>query len=386
MRKLIYLLTVLILVSCGSSKKALQKGNFDEAVDRAVKTLRKNPTKEKEIAILSEAFAKANQIDIDRINFLKAGGEELAWDEIFNRYSDLQDRQNLVATLPANVLADIRFLPKDYASEIYTAKKRACDFLYARAIRSLSTNDMYKAREAFYDLQKVKNYTPDYRDVDQRLSEAQFKGTKQILFKIKNESNIALPRDLEADILKISMKDLNGNWLNYDTQQDRNIRYDYYIVLVIKGITVSPEQVSETSFTDEKEIEDGFKYMLDKRGNVMKDSAKNDIKIPVYKKITCKVVTVRQFKISNIAGNIDYVDTRTGQLVKTTPVNAEMVFENFAGTAVGDLDALKPESKKWLGNQPKPFPSNEQMIYDGGMVLKDRTKSILWSNKDWLKN
>lgn len=386
MKTFYFLLAILILTACGSSKKSLESGDFVNAVDRSVKNLRKKPTNSKEIAILNEAYAKANQIDIDRINFLRQGAEEQAWDEIFNRYNYLQERQNLVGTLPQNVLAAINFEKKEYTGDLFAAKKRACDFLYARAMRSLSTNDKYKAREAFYDLQRVKGYSPDYKDIDMRMGEAQFKGTNQILFKIKNESNIALPRDLEADILKISLKDLNVSWLNYDTKAERNINYDYYIVLVLKGISITPEQVNESSITDEKEIEDGYKYLLDSKGNVKKDTAGNDIKLPVYKKITCKVVTVRQFKACNIVANLDYVDARNGQLVKTSPVAAEMIFENRAATAVGDLDALKPESKQWLGKKTLPFPSNEQMIYDGGMVLKDRTKDYLWNNRNWLKN
>jgi hypothetical protein len=385
MKHLLLILSILVLASCGSSKKALQNARFDEAIQRSVKNLRKNPAKQKEIDVLSEAYAKAEQLDLSRIDFLKSGGEEAAWEEIFNRFDALQERQTLISTLPQNVLQEIRFMPKDFSRDLFAAKKRASDFLYQRAMASLATNNKYKARDAFYDLQKVKQYSPDYKNVDSRLDEALFKGTNQVLFKIKNGSNVMIPKQMESEILKISMKDLNVNWLNYDTKADPAIRYDYFIQLTVKSIAVSPEQVKESSFTDEKEIQDGFKYKLDKKGNVAKDSAGNDIKLPNYKNIACKVIETRQSKSALIGGSLDYVDARSNQLVKTLPVAAEMVFENRAATAVGDIAALKPESKKWLGNKPVPFPSNEQMVLDGGAVLKDKVKEILWNNKNWLK-
>ena len=38
----VFILTIL-LAGCGSSKKQLQKGNYDAAIDKAVKQLRKDP-------------------------------------------------------------------------------------------------------------------------------------------------------------------------------------------------------------------------------------------------------------------------------------------------------------------------------------------------------
>jgi uncharacterized protein YceK len=42
----------IILSGCGSSKKQLQKGNYDAAIAKAVKQLRKDPNDVKQIEIL----------------------------------------------------------------------------------------------------------------------------------------------------------------------------------------------------------------------------------------------------------------------------------------------------------------------------------------------
>ena len=50
----IFILTIL-LAGCGSSKKQLEKGNYDAAIQKAVKDLRKDPKDTKQIDILNQA-------------------------------------------------------------------------------------------------------------------------------------------------------------------------------------------------------------------------------------------------------------------------------------------------------------------------------------------
>jgi tetratricopeptide (TPR) repeat protein len=379
------LLSCLILSSCATSKKYLGKGQFDMAISKSVKKLRKNPSNTKEIAVLKEAFYKANQIDKDRINSYKNSNEADAWDNIYKRYSNLKRRQDLIKTLPDKVLNDINFTSTDYDYEIQHAKKKAAEYYYDRADDLLRRNDKYSAREAYYELQKVKQLFKDYRDVDNKIQEALFKGTNNVLFKIQNHTPVVLPKALEEDLLKISLKDLNVLWLNYDTRHDKNVYYDYSILLNLRDIKISPEQVSQETITEQKEVPDGFRYALDSKGNVMKDTAGNDIKVPIVKIITCKVIITHQFKSALITGTLDYYDNRNSQLIKTNPITAETIFEHHAGNAVGDLDALKPETRRLVGNNPLPFPTNQDLILQAGINLKEMTKNIIWSNKGILK-
>jgi uncharacterized protein YceK len=51
----LFILTI-ILSGCGSSKKQLQKGNYDAAIQKAVKQLRKDPNDVKQIDILNQSY------------------------------------------------------------------------------------------------------------------------------------------------------------------------------------------------------------------------------------------------------------------------------------------------------------------------------------------
>jgi len=380
----VLLLLVLFMFSnCRTSTHYLKNAQFEAAVYKSVSKLRKKPSKTKEINVLREAYSKANQADLDRINFLRTSGEPDIWDNIFSRYNALKNRQAQVKNLPTNVLNAINFVPVNYDEEIISAKRKAAEYFYAHAIQLLEKNNRQSARLAYNDLVKVKQYYSDYKDIDAKLQEALLNGRNNILFKIENKSNMIVPQNFEQELLKISMDDMNTQWMNYHTKAIDGVNYDYTILLQIKELAVSPEQIREESYVDQKEIPDGFKYKLDTKGNVMKDTAGNDIKIPVTKIITCKVMLTKQRKSAMIGGTLDYLNNRTGQLIKTDPIVAETFFENSVAAPFGDLNALSSSSRTLINTSHFiPFPTNPDIIMQAAIRLKDMTKDIIWNNKN----
>src|SRR5665811_694817 len=100
--KKIYLLlfvSALLLAGCGSSKKQLESGNYDAAIDRAVRELRKNPDSPKDIESLERAMNIVTERDNERIRYLKIEGRPNAYDEIYLIYKSMSDRQALVRTV-----------------------------------------------------------------------------------------------------------------------------------------------------------------------------------------------------------------------------------------------------------------------------------------------
>ena len=86
---------LILLSGCGSSKKQLEKGNYDAAIDKAVRQLRKDPRDAKQIAILDRSYKIVNEQDNERIRFLKMEGKPANWDEII---SDQQKNERQAGT------------------------------------------------------------------------------------------------------------------------------------------------------------------------------------------------------------------------------------------------------------------------------------------------
>ena len=75
-----------------------------------------------------------------------------------------------------------------------------------------------------------------------------------------------------------------------------NTKYDYFVNVNVRNIAVSPDQTMQRDTVVKKDVEDGFSYQLDKKGNVMKDSLGNDIKTKKYKTLQCALIETIQSK------------------------------------------------------------------------------------------
>lgn len=379
MRNYLFALSVLTLLLAGcSAKKDLMNGHYDTAIRKTVRKLQKNPGKAKHLDILTQAYNQAQQRDADRIAFLKKEGRPGIWDEVFRRYSQMKSRQDRVKAL-SFVPPNVDF--KDYDQEIIAAKKKAAEYFYAHGKQLLETKDRYEARKAWSDFNKVKSYYPNFRDIDRLIKQAEHMGTSHVLFAVQNKSGIMIPKGFEQELLRISIEDLNSQWVRYYQNEGLDIAYDFTVQLNMKTIDVSPEKIKEVHRKETKEIRDGWKYVLDEKGNVKKDTAGNDIKVPKMKTISCTVIEAHMHKAAIIHGTIDYIDRSNNNLLKTDPVTAETVFEHMTAMAVGDTRALKPETRKILNLQPMPFPPDPDLILQTSDHLKAMAKDIMVRNK-----
>jgi len=376
----------LLIVSCVSSSKKLQQGNYDDAILKSIKALMKTPNDQEETDILKRAYSLANTADQDVINRLKLSGQPDIWDEVLSRLSSLAGRQEHVERLPGQVLNKIDFIHVDYNKEISQSKLKAADYFYAHGVELLRNNDRLSARQAYTEFTRAKDYYPNYKDVDLKITRALNLGTNSVLFRFHNLSNAIVPQDFEADLLKIALQSLNRQWLNFYTREDTNAFYDFTIYLNLKAIELTPESLRDIIYDEEKTVDDGFQYVLDAKGNVKKDTLGNDVKIKKYKIIKCHVKETQMQKRALVTGTIDIYDNRNGQLVKTQNITTESIFDHRFAQVTGDLVAMSENTRKLIAIKPVPFPSNLQLIANTAEDLKRIAKDYVSQNYQLLVN
>ncbi len=389
MKKLAYLLTlVVIFSSCSSSKKLMQKGNYDRAIGKSVKELRKNPDNAKQADILDRSYKIANERDNERIKFLKRENNPNNWDEVFILYSSLQNRQSLVRTvLPLNIDGrNINYPYVDYDAEIIAAKNKAADYFYqnAQQLMKLGTKEGY--RQAYDELMKASKYTGgQYLDIDRMIEEAQLKGMSRALVLVNNMTHINLDPVFVEDLLEINTDGLESPWVEYHFKDlDEQTNYDYTIFINLESIMVSPDNVKESDKIYKKEIQDGFDYVLDARGNVMKDTAGNDIKVPKYKTLSCTVIETHQNKSVRIEGNAEFLSNNPRKLLKKEPIGSENVFDHKSARAVGDIEALDSVARELIKSEYIPFPNDMQMIFNTTQTLKPAIRDAIYRNRRYI--
>lgn len=380
---LIFAVTV-ILSGCASSKKQLEKGNYDAAIVTAVKDLRKDADNEKQIAILERSYTVVNEQDNERLKFLKMEGRPQNWDEIYQNYKRMNDRQSLVRTvLPLNSGGrTINFPYIDYMAEMIAAKKKSADYYYAHGNELMKTGLKDSYRQAYYEYVRAKDYVGDYEGIDLKIQDSKYLGMSRVFVTLQNTTPIKFPQDFEEDLLSVNIQALNSEWVEFHTiNLDKNTNYDYFINVNVRNIGVSPDQSAVRDSVIKKNVEDGFTYQLDSKGNVMKDTAGNDIKIKKYKTLQCALISTLQTKSCRIEGDIEIIQMNPNKVLKKDPLGANTTFENVSARAVGDIGALNASQLERTKAQIVPFPSDIEMVLRCSDALKNAIRGSIQTNR-----
>jgi hypothetical protein len=191
---------------------------------------------------------------------------------------------------------------------------------------------------------------------------------------------------VEEDLISFDTQGLSNEWVEYHFKHvDSNINYDYEILVKILSIAVSPDQIKDTDEIFTKKINDGFDYVLDDNGNVMKDTAGNDIKIQRFKEITCTLIETQQFKSVEIRGEVEILATNPARLLQKGPFGASNQFEHSSARAVGDVGALTDEALAKTKNEKIPFPTDVEMVMTCTETVKPAIRNTIYANRQYIK-
>jgi len=381
------IILLLVLSGCGSSKKQLEKGNYAAALDKAVRQLRKDPRDTKQVSILDKAYKTLNEQDNERIRFLKMEEKPANWDEIYQISKSLNDRQAYVRTvLPLELGGKTIDYPYvDYMPEMVAAKKKSADFYYANGNELMKTKLKDNYRQAYREFVRAREYVGNYEGIDNKIDDAKYLGMSRVLISLQNRSMIKFDQEFEQDLLALDLPRLNSEWVEYHSQDlDQNTQYDYYVNVNIRNIIVSPDQTMQKDTVVKKEVEDGFSYQLDKKGNVMKDSLGNDIRTKKYKTLQCALIETIQSKACQINGDVEVLQVNPNKILKKDPLGAQSEFEFVSARALGDIQALSPAQIEKTKSKAVPFPSDMEMVLRCSDALKQAINGAIMSNKRFI--
>ncbi len=372
------LLAVLLFSGgCANPVKLLEKGQYDGAIQLCIRKLSGKSTKKTEyVKTLETAFAKATHADMREIQSLEKENRSENWVRINRIHQQIKRRQtSLEPLLPlvseTGYQAAFQFVRVEDME--LDSREKAAEHFYQdglRLLREASEGDKRAAVEAYRAFGNIRPFFDPYRDEARLMERARELGTNHILFRMENDADALLPAGFETELKRMSVRDLNRTWQEFHLQPQDGLAYDYQVVMRIQSLQVSPEQVRERTYTDEKTIEDGWEYVLDEKGNVAKDSSGNDIRVPRKVRISAQLLEVYQQKAALVGGTLDFYDNTRQELVHTDPIAVEAVFENYAATFQGDKRALSETSRQRIGNKPLPFPADEALLLQAADLLK----------------
>ncbi|WP_281637826.1 hypothetical protein [Flavobacterium marginilacus] len=379
-----------LLASCGvkQTQNNLASGNYDAAIDIALSNLRSNKDKKGKqdyVYLLEEAFAKAKERDLNTVSFLSKENNPSNLEKIYNTYLTLNDRQEKIKPLlPLKLIKENRnaIFPFDnYNDQIISSKNALSNYLYTNAKALMLTKNKMNYRRAYDDLVYLDKINPNYKDAGKIIDEAQFRGTDFVIVTTQNETNMLIPVQLQNDLLDFKSYKMNDKWTIYHNAKQKDIHYDYGMLISFRSISISPEQIKEREFVKERQIVDGQKKQIDSNGKVVLDRLGKPVMIDNTINATVRIYEVRQFKSCQITAKVDYFDKNTNQQLESFPIASEFVFENIYSTYKGDRRAADDNYYAYFDKKIVPFPTSERMVYDTGEDLKAKINAVITSNQ-----
>ena len=376
----ILLIFSIALTCCKSAKELAMEGKYDKAFNKVLGDLKKQPSDAESLKILKLSFDNANNQNLNQINQLNLKNSPERWETIVQLYQSLQGRQDkinqLLPFLPAT--AQSTFRTTDYSRQLTSAQQNAANYNYSKGLSLLDSGNKMNIRNSITYFKKVKNYNPNYPEINQLIDEANFRGINHTLFLVNNYTSQNLPINFITRIEQIGNNSyLNSEWVRYYTTPTQNFNYDYVVELNLNYIRQIPERISSKSSTYTKTIDDGWEYEYDRRGNVKKDDKGNDIKRKKTKTVRCEVIQYTQTKAITLESNLNYIYAQTNRAIRSIPISVEEAFFYEYVIYKGDKSAVDRQilAKLPKNERPAPFPSTIDMLF----MTQDRFSNLVYT-------
>lgn len=381
MKTRLYIISLLLLIgiSCSSPQKAIESGNYDEAINDAVLKLKKDPNNEKYALYLQEAYNKATKEDLAKIEGLKqnAATNPENWIDIYTIYEGMQIRE--IAVIPVIPLhANGKELPlnmPDVTNLSLQAKENASRILYNKASTLLASGDGASARKAYEYFDQLVEFNFEYKDAREKREEAKIAGSTNVLVNMNNQTGKALPDTFETDLLSFREGSFTDPWILYSSQREAGVAYDYLVDINIRQLIVGQDQEQQRQYREQRRVVVGYDTRKDKNGNT--------VRVPRYANVYADVLEVRQFKPIRIMADVVYKTQR--ETLASLPVEREEAWQNIYAQFRGDQRALSQETIAKIQNGRKQFPSEEEFYEISGKLLNQVVVKVFEENANNLQ-
>lgn len=244
---------IFILGSCQSIKKSYESRNYDSVI---LQFTQKKKVSDEEISMFIKSYNAALDRDKEKITTLKRLNNGDRWEQIFDLYSQINDRQNAVMrVLPVfysdGSKANVEVF--DLNSALEESRQNSAQSYYDQGVKLLNSGAKSSIRQSLDYFDASKKFYINYKDVNELMEEALTKGKNYILLMVEKNPSLLLPASFEQSILDKVRLSPNDQWVRIDYRRDERITYDYVVKLNLFDVVITPDAVKETNTTEEKD-------------------------------------------------------------------------------------------------------------------------------------
>jgi hypothetical protein len=354
MKQFISILAFLALLACSSGKQALQKGNYEESVVKAINRLRSNPGHSKARETLKQAYTLTQQYHLERIATLKASAEPFKWEGVLNSYNTLTSLDKEIQRCPACLQVVSNSRP--YLNEANQARFEAAAERYQTGkIVFNRDNSRQSAKEAYLHFRYAADLVPDYQDVRQKMDEAFYYATLKIVMEqipVHSRSMGLSNEFFQNKINEFASSTRMNDFVRFYTPQEaRASKVD------------KPDHVVKLQFDD---FVVGQVYLKESTEKISRDSVIvgqveiEGIKKNVYGSVTAELTTFKKMVSSKGLLDLQIYDPQAQRVINQQKMPGEFVWASEWATFKGDERALTKDqiARCKLRDVPPPPPQD----------------------------
>lgn len=369
--KYLALASIIFIISCSKSgTKALEKGNYYEAVLQSVEKLKKDTDNSKALEVLPVAYRNAQEEFTRDIARARNANQQFRWETILDYYNKLNKMQEVIERCTAcrRIVS-----PQTYFKETEEARDNAAAERYVLGNDILRRNNVSKldARAAFDHFEKITIFAPNYKDARNRMEEALELGSVHVV--------VEQPK-INSRLYQYSNEYFQGKveeFLRTNRRINKFIRF--YSPEEAKTVKLKPDQVVRLEIIDFVVGETNIS--TDRQNVTSRDSVKtgeatiNGKKVPVYGKVNATIIKSRKAVRSRGLLSMEIFDYQTNKTLLREEIPGEFTWVNEWASFNGDERALTTSELNMTRNREQLPPPPQQLFIEFTKPIYDQVTS-----------
>jgi len=170
---------LILLVSCSTGKKALQKGDYFSAVSKAVERLKTAPENKNAIKVVEEGYPMTLEWSQEEMDLILSSNSAFKWEQAVGLMKQVNQLSDAIRSTPA--ARKIISNPKTYSSELNMAVEKAAEARYNAGLAELEVKTHESARNAYDHFAKANQYVVNYKNSRELMATAKEIATLRVV-------------------------------------------------------------------------------------------------------------------------------------------------------------------------------------------------------------
>lgn len=355
-KRLLFWSLIAILCACSSGKKAYERGNYYDAVVKAIGRLRQKPDHSKSAETLKNAYPLALEFYETQANNQISSNTPFKWKNAIQSYNTINSMYEQIRQCPGCM--KVVKNPKNYYAEIGPLKEKAADESYNAGITELMKGTRADAKRAYFNFVDAQAFVPGYKDVVEYLDKSKFEATVKVYLE-----QIPVP----------SRYNLSGGFFQDKVEEFVHSTYreegfvKFFTPDAAKNVNYPMDQIMRIQFDD---FSVGNIALKEKEETVSKDSVRvGETKIegktvPVYNTVKAKLTTYRKEVKSSGLVSMLILDAKTNGVLTHKKFEGDYVWVNSWARFNGDERALTDAQLNQCKQKEMQPPQNQDLFLE----------------------